>query len=477
MAKSSQRESPAFSHARTSVGPAPVLLFMASAASLAATLGPLAIWSTLAPQADQLGILQNYMLALAGGYAFVLALAFYVRRRAKGLQPGTRGQWRVGAFAWASVLAPPLMAGIHTLLWFGAARSIESGFAFSYSIEESMLALSETERIAVYGLGVTAAFARLVWLMLAVSCWFLLPKTFRVVFWAVADIAVVAFFVFALQTYTLDVATSEMAELQGPIIRLSITTLLAVRIAARVVPLIMFAFERVDFHLLVAARHLRSKKSGFLATIASLSILAVSVSSCMLTSVLSVMGGFRDDLQQKILGNHAHVVVDDSQQRAFEGWLPVLESVREIDGVYAATPYLQGEVMATSASNRESIILRGIDPASIGEVTDLEENITNGSLGFLEDPELLLELPAEQRRSIVPIDFGTGILGGRDDDDEDEGDVLEGGSLLREIENELNLPDGAQDDVRALRDAMEADTRVRRNSPARDQEVLPGIVV
>ncbi|MFK8002074.1 MAG: ABC transporter permease [Polyangiales bacterium] len=474
MAKPSQSDSTARSHARTAVGPSPALLFLVSAASLVATLGPLVIWPTLARQADQMDMLKKYLFALGGGYLVVLAVAFYVRRRAKGLPPGTRGQWRVGAFAWASVITPPLMAALHVLMWYGAYRSIESGFAFTYSIDETMLALGETELIAVYALGLVAGIARLAWLMLSVSCWFLLPKAFRVVFWALADIAIVAFFVFALQNYTLEVASSELDALREPIIRLCITTLLAVRIAARVVPLIMRTFERVDFHLLVAARHLRSKKSGFLATIASLSILAVSVSSCMLTSVLSVMGGFRDDLQQKILGNHAHVVIDDEEQRAFEGWLPVLDSVRDVEGVHAATPYLQGEVMATSASNRESVILRGIDPASIGAVTDLEENITNGSLGFLEDPQSLLDLPPEQRRSIVPIDLGSGVLGERDEGDEG---APEGGSLLREIEDELNLPEGAEDDVRALRDAMESDNRARRNSPSRDQEVLPGIVV
>lgn len=475
MAKSPQRESDApSSHTRTSVGPWPALLFIASAASLAGPLWLLLSWTDLARQADQPAFLRNFWIGLGAGYVFIYALAFYIQRRAKGLQPGTRGQGRLNAFAWASTATPPLVALTIWLLWSGASASIESGFAFSYSVDESMLALDETTRLKVYALAAGAAFMHLVWLMLAVSCWALLPKTFRAIFWVLADIAIIAFFIYATQNYILEVETSDLAALKGPILRLSITTLLAVRIAARVVPLIMQGLELVDFHLLVAARHLRSKKSGFLATIASLSILAVSVSSCMLTSVLSVMGGFRDDLQQKILGNHAHVVVDDSEQRAFEGWLPVLDSVREVDGVLAATPYLQGEVMATSASNRESIILRGIDPTSIGLVTDLEENITNGSLGFLEDPESLLELPAEQRRSIVPIDLGTGVLG-RDNDDED--DEPEGGSLLREIEDVLDLPEGAEDDVQALRDAMEADDRVRRNSPVRDQELLPGIVV
>ena len=79
------------------------------------------------------------------------------------------------------------------------------------------------------------------------------------------------------------------------------------------------AIERTGFESLVAARHLRSKKSGFLTTISLLSVLAVSVSCMALTTTLSVMGGFRNDLKRKILGNNAHIVVD-REHGHIEGW-------------------------------------------------------------------------------------------------------------------------------------------------------------
>ena len=59
--------------------------------------------------------------------------------------------------------------------------------------------------------------------------------------------------------------------------------------------------RRLRFASFVAIRHLRGRKSGFLTAIGVLSILGVSFSSCTLTTVLSVMGGFSEDLKGKIL--------------------------------------------------------------------------------------------------------------------------------------------------------------------------------
>ena len=104
------------------------------------------------------------------------------------------------------------------------------------------------------------------------------------------------------------------------------------------------------------------------------------------------MGGFRQDLKNKILGNNAHVVVDHPDG-VFEGWVPMLEEVSGAEGVQAATPVLTGEVMISSASNLAGALLRGIDTESIGAVTDLEGNMRWGELSYLDSPVRLLDLP------------------------------------------------------------------------------------
>lgn len=177
-----------------------------------------------------------------------------------------------------------------------------------------------------------------------------------------------------------------------------------------VVALLPWAFDRLErgsFSAYVAARHVRAKKSGFLTLISTLSIFAVALASFSLSGAISVMGGFSADLKHKILGNNAHIVVDTTSQSAWADYEPVLERVRAIRGVLGATPVVQGEVMASSASSLAGVIVHGVDLASIGNVIDLRKNVeapvkVGDKLAYLADPELLRHLPADEVVGIGP---------------------------------------------------------------------------
>jgi lipoprotein-releasing system permease protein len=167
-------------------------------------------------------------------------------------------------------------------------------------------------------------------------------------------------------------------------------------------PWLLDRLEGRRFESFVGARHVRSQKSGFLTVISVLSICGVGVSSCALSSVVSVMGGFSQDLKRKILGNNAHVVVDQESAAPWEDWQPVLDRVRLAHGVVAATPVVQSEVMASSASNLAGVIVRGVDPGSIGNVIEMPNEIEVGKLQYLENPTLLTHLPPNEVIGIGP---------------------------------------------------------------------------
>src|SRR6185369_382178 len=114
-------------------------------------------------------------------------------------------------------------------------------------------------------------------------------------------------------------------------------------VLALLLPYVLDRLEGRRFTSFVAARHVRSQKSGFLTVISVLSICGVGVSSCALSSVVSVMGGFSQDLKRKILGNNAHMVIDQESAAPWEGWEDALDRVRAVKGVTAATPVVQSE--------------------------------------------------------------------------------------------------------------------------------------
>ncbi|HTP52616.1 MAG TPA: ABC transporter permease [Anaeromyxobacteraceae bacterium] len=118
-----------------------------------------------------------------------------------------------------------------------------------------------------------------------------------------------------------------------------------------------------------------------------ISIGGVATGVWALTVVLSVMSGFEADLKKKILGAHAHGVVLKYGQNEFTDWKEVRDRVLGVPGVKAATPFLYNEVMLSAGSNLTGSILKGVDPGTIGRVTDLPRDMEEGSLEWLAHPE------------------------------------------------------------------------------------------
>jgi lipoprotein-releasing system permease protein len=133
----------------------------------------------------------------------------------------------------------------------------------------------------------------------------------------------------------------------------------------------------------------------------ALSVGGVGVGVMALIVVMSVMSGFEADLQSKILGTNAHAVVlkyTDSFTQHPDEYKDVMEKVGTVKGVIGQTPFIMNEVMISSDQNIAGVIIKGIDPESVGQVTDLPKNVLpGGSIRYLTDPEKILtrRLPQE----------------------------------------------------------------------------------
>jgi lipoprotein-releasing system permease protein len=324
-------------------------------------------------------------------------LSVAVLQRAARLPRGTRGRARTVAVAITSVahaLITTVSVGI--LLW--AAR-VSVGHVLGGTVASLLFGLSHLAYLELdldwvpilyHAASTLQVMSAALLVILSAACWFLVPAERRQRFWLAFDAALVLAFVIVTVRFPLSPAEGDDGSLVRAVIRVAVTTLFAIRLALRSIGPALSVFERIGFRSMIAARHLRAKKTGFLAASGTLSILAVAVSSCMLISVLSVMGGFRADLKKKILGSHAHIVIDRAFQE-LDDWEPILQQTRETEGVVGATPFLQVEVMVSSLSNRAGAILRGIDPRTVSDVTDLALNLTHGKLEYLEHPERILD--------------------------------------------------------------------------------------
>jgi lipoprotein-releasing system permease protein len=137
-----------------------------------------------------------------------------------------------------------------------------------------------------------------------------------------------------------------------------------------------------------AQRAWMEKAQSATAMMTALSVGGVGVGVMALIIVLSVMSGFEGDLQSKILGTNAHVVVlKYTDNGAMPEYAEVVKKVQGIRGVVGVTPFIFGQVMIASEGNVDGTIIKGIDAASVGQVTDLPRNVLpGGSIEWLNTP-------------------------------------------------------------------------------------------
>ncbi len=100
----------------------------------------------------------------------------------------------------------------------------------------------------------------------------------------------------------------------------------------------------------------------------------VWIGTMALVCVLSVMSGFESDLRDKILGTNAHINVTREDGDMSE-WRTIKAQIDAVPGVVASTPYAQSEVVIAANGNGQNVIIKGIDPKSVGTVTKLVDDI------------------------------------------------------------------------------------------------------
>jgi len=143
----------------------------------------------------------------------------------------------------------------------------------------------------------------------------------------------------------------------------------------------------MSFETFFSLRYLKAKrKQGFISIITGISILGIMIGVMALIVVLAVMNGFREDLMKKILGVNSHLLIM-SYKGGIRDTEAVIKKVLEVDGVLSATPFIYSQVMIKHAGNISGPILRGVDPATAGTVTDIDSMIKGGSLNALKESE------------------------------------------------------------------------------------------
>ncbi|MGQ4273028.1 lipoprotein-releasing ABC transporter permease subunit [Terrihabitans sp. B22-R8] len=137
------------------------------------------------------------------------------------------------------------------------------------------------------------------------------------------------------------------------------------------------------FEWLIAFRYLRARRrEGFISVSAAFSFIGVMLGVAVLIIVMAVMNGFRQELLTKILGVNGHVVVQPvgSELTDYEA---VAQRIAAVPGVRMAMPLVEGQALASSASNAGGVLVRGVLERDLKNTGLIGNSIKDGTLeGF-----------------------------------------------------------------------------------------------
>lgn len=201
-----------------------------------------------------------------------------------------------------------------------------------------------------------------------------------------------------------------------------------------------------SYHWLLARRYFGSRSNPRLPSLTStLSILAVSLGVTAMIIVLAVMGGFENDLRDKIVGTKAHVLVSSGSGDDMGNVAPLLAALRQLPEVKGASAYLESDMMMSSNVSYSGIVLRGIDWQETAETSGLLKTIRAGEISWLDNPD------KARRRQLWPPPSGSG-----DGSGSGEGSGMANYRRLRQRADEaMQKLEAANEELERLRLRME----------------------
>jgi lipoprotein-releasing system permease protein len=160
------------------------------------------------------------------------------------------------------------------------------------------------------------------------------------------------------------------------------------------------------FEVFIAVRYLKEGRAQ-----TALVLGGTTVGVAVLIFLTALIGGLQRTLVAQTLSAQAHILVKAPERvarplpapvrvadhvekvpdriRSIEQWQQVLESVRAVPGVVAATPTAAGSAFASRGPATKSVALRGIDPESFARVIEIVPKMTAGRFA-LEGTEAIL---------------------------------------------------------------------------------------
>jgi len=166
------------------------------------------------------------------------------------------------------------------------------------------------------------------------------------------------------------------------------------------------------FEWFVALRYLRSPyRPAVLRLITLFSVIGVAAGVATLVIALSMNTGFRETLQERLLGVTAHISLTRPGSSGIRNYEEMAAKLAATPGVRSATPAVYQTVLLSFAGQARGVVVKGIDPERERRTDEALQRIIAGRLNFSPDADgiegLLIGSELAQEWKISPGDYVT----------------------------------------------------------------------
>ena len=135
------------------------------------------------------------------------------------------------------------------------------------------------------------------------------------------------------------------------------------------------------FEWMIAGRYLRSRRrDAGVSVIAGFSFVGIMLGVAAIIIVMSVMNGFRAEMQTRILGINGHILLRDID-KPLTDYAEVAERVARVPGVTFAMPVVDGQVLTTGLSVAKSFsLVKGVRGEDLQRLAPVASNIKAGTI-------------------------------------------------------------------------------------------------
>lgn len=141
------------------------------------------------------------------------------------------------------------------------------------------------------------------------------------------------------------------------------------------------------FEFFMATRYLRAKRrQAVIGVITGISIAGVAAGVASLIVALSINNGFRQDLQDRLLGSTSHINLLRIESDGIKDWRALMDRLSKQPHVVATAPAIYEQVLISRGARARGAVLKGMIPDYERKVSDLLKTVSIGSADALEEP-------------------------------------------------------------------------------------------